>query len=136
MICVTKFIYKTKKIDFKISIKEGIFLEIDPHYLCQTVDNLIINALTFSKSGTIVIKLLLENNFVKFVITDQGKGIDKKQIYDVFTPFKMGCNTQSEGKGRGAGLALCKSVIEARNGEIKVKSNGKKGVIFWFLLPI
>ena len=125
-----------KKINFKLSITKEIFLEIDPHYICQTIDNLIINSITFSKNGTISIALLQEDNYVQFIIVDQGKGIGKKEIFDIFTPFKMGKNNQSKAKGRGAGLALCKAAIEAHRGEINAKGNGRKGATFCFALPV
>jgi len=75
-----------------------------------------------------------QKHTVIFTITDQGIGIPNKDLYDIFTPFKMGSNTESKAEGRGVGLALCKSVIEAHDGEIAVESK-HAGVIFRFVLP-
>ncbi|PCJ26134.1 MAG: hypothetical protein COA94_05595, partial [Rickettsiales bacterium] len=65
---------------------------------------------------------------------DEGKGIPKTEIYDIFTPFKMGSNTESKAEGRGVGLALCKSVIEAHDGEIEAESHAV-GALFRVCLP-
>jgi two-component system sensor histidine kinase KdpD len=48
----------------------------------------------------------------------------------------MGSNTESKAEGRGLGLALCKSVIEAHDGVIIAKSDGKKGATFEFILGL
>ena len=71
---------------------------------------------------------------VEFTITDNGIGIPKEDIYDIFTPFKMGSNTESKAEGRGVGLALCKAALEAHNGIITAKSDGKNGATFTFTL--
>ena len=68
------------------------------------------------------------------MIKDEGIGIPQKDIYDIFTPFKMGSNTESKAEGRGVGLALCKASIEAHGGVITVESKGGKGAVFKFVL--
>ena len=62
-------------------------------------------------------------------------GIPHTELYDIFTPFKMGSNSKSKAEGRGVGLALCKSAIETHGGVIQVHSKGK-GAMFKFVLPI
>ena len=122
-----------KKLDFEMKIEEEILIKVDPNYIRQTVDNLVINAINFSKEGIIKISLLRKKNIIEFVIKDEGMGIPQKDIYDIFTPFKMGSNTESKAEGRGVGLALCKAAIEAHGGIITVDSKGV-GAIFRFVL--
>jgi len=123
-----------KPVDFKLLIDPEIMISVDPNYLRQTIDNLVINAINFSKKGIIEIKAQNQKHSIIFTITDQGVGIPKNDLVDIFTPFKMGSNNISKAEGRGVGLALCKSVIEAHGGSIAVKSNGK-GATFRFVLP-
>jgi K+-sensing histidine kinase KdpD len=66
---------------------------------------------------------------------DQGKGIPKNELSDIFNPFKMGSNSESKASGRGVGLALCKSAVEAHGGSISADSNGEIGAILRFSLP-
>jgi Na+/proline symporter/signal transduction histidine kinase len=122
-----------KKINFEMKIEENIFIDVDPNYIRQTVDNLLINAINFSTEGVIKISVLRKNNMVEFMIIDQGIGIPQSELYDIFTPFKMGSNTESKAEGRGVGLALCKAAIEAHEGSISVESKGI-GALFRFVL--
>ena len=123
-----------KKIDFELKIQSKIFVSVDPNYIMQVVDNLVINAIKFSQKGKIIVKLLKQNNLIKFSIKDNGIGIPKEELYDIFTPFKMGSNTESKAEGRGVGLALCKAAIEAHQGSIAAQSDGKNGATFTFTL--
>lgn len=124
-----------KPINFKLMIDPEIMISVDPNYIRQAIDNLVINAINFSEEGTIIVKLEKQKNFVQFTITDQGIGIPKDDIFDIFTPFKMGSNTESKAEGRGIGLALCKSIVEAHDGKISASSKGT-GAIFSFVLPL
>ena len=130
----SKIYLDEKPIEFRLSIEPDMEISIDPDYMRQVIDNLVINAIKFSKEGDIEIKAQKQNKLIIFTITDQGIGIPKEEIYDIFTPFKMGSNAESKAEGRGVGLALCKSVIKAHDGEIRVESKGI-GARFRFVLP-
>jgi signal transduction histidine kinase len=128
-----KVYLENKKLDFKLEIQPEILISVDPNYLRQVVDNLVINAIKFSKEGVINIQLLKKKNIIEFTIKDKGIGIPQNDLYDIFTPFKMGSNTESKAEGRGVGLALCKAAIEAHGGMITVESKGA-GASFRFVL--
>ena len=123
-----------KALKFKLDVPDDLIVFADINYIRQMIDNLVINAINFSEQGTISISAEREEYFVDFVIKDEGKGIPKTEIYDIFTPFKMGSNTESKAEGRGVGLALCKSVIEAHDGEIEAESHAV-GALFRVCLP-
>jgi signal transduction histidine kinase len=132
-----KIYLQGKKIDFDMSIEPDILIAVDPNYIRQTVDNLVINAITYSQKGTIKVSLLHKgSNMVEFAIKDEGIGIPKEELFDIFTPFKMGIKTESKAEGRGVGLALCKAAIEAHDGAIKVESGGNIGAKFTFILSL
>lgn len=128
-------IYLTgKPIELKLNIEREVLISIDPNYIRQTVDNLIINAINFSKDGVIEVKLYKRDNFVIITVQDEGVGIPEEELFDIFTPFKMGSNTASKAEGRGVGLALCKSAVEAHHGTVKAESKGR-GALFTVKLP-
>jgi len=129
-----KIYLEEKKIDFVLEIQPNMMAVVDPNYMRQVIDNLVINSIKFSSEGVINIKLLQKKNYIEFTISDNGIGIPEKDLYDIFTPFKMGSNTESKAEGRGVGLALCKTAIEAHGGVIKAKSKGGKGAQFRFVL--
>jgi len=130
-----KIYLQGKRVDFEISIEPEMLALVDANYIRQVIDNLVINAITFSDKGLIKVKAVKKNKLIEFTIIDQGKGIPKMELYDIFTPFKMGTNTESKAEGRGVGLALCKSAIEAHGGLIKAESH-KDGAMFRFVLPL
>jgi signal transduction histidine kinase len=123
-----------KKINFVVKIHPEIFAALDPNYMRQVVDNLIINAIKFTKEGNIYVNLLKKKDLIEFTIQDNGIGIPKEEIYDIFTPFKMGSNAESKAEGRGVGLALCKAAIEAHDGDISAESIDGIGAKFTFRL--
>ena len=127
---------KNKKIDFDMSIQQNILIKIDPNYIRQVVDNLVINAIMFSKKGVIKITVHQIGNNMQFIIADQGQGIAKEELNDIFIPFKMSTQTESKAKGRGVGLALCKSAVEAHNGTVQAISNTSTGTTFIVELPL
>ena len=117
-----------------MQIEDNIFISVDPKYMRQTVDNLVINAINFSTKGVIRISVSRRRSAVEFMILDNGIGIPKEDLYDIFTPFKMGSNSESKAEGRGVGLALCKSAVEAHGGSISVESKNGVGAQFRFVL--
>ncbi len=131
-----KIYLQDKKINFELTIAPEVMIAVDPNYIRQTVDNLVINAISFSETGLIKVIVTKQDKKVIFTIIDQGKGIPPLELSDIFTPFKMGSNTESKAEGRGVGLALCKSAVEAHGGYIKAGSDGKLGATFRFVLPL
>ena len=129
-----KMYLEDKKIDFEMRIEEDVLIKVDPNYMRQTVDNLVINAINFSSEGVISISVLRKGKGVEFTISDNGIGIPREELYDIFTPFKMGSNTESKAEGRGVGLALCKAAVEAHGGSISAASKGGTGAQFRFVL--
>jgi signal transduction histidine kinase len=101
-----KIYLDNKKIDFVLKIDTEILISVDPNYMRQVVDNLLINSIKFSSEGIIRVELLKKKGLIEFKIKDNGIGIPKEELYDIFTPFKMGSNTQSKAEGRGIGLAM------------------------------
>ena len=97
----------------------------------------IVNAIQYCKQGTITIELKPEQNHtIVFSVKDEGIGIPKDELFEVFEPFTVSSNTKTPAGGRGIGLALSKKVIEAHNGQIWAKQNQDKGVTVAFTLTI
>lgn len=113
-----------------------ITIEADKHSIEQLLDNLIINAIQYCPAGEIIISVRINQaNEVEFSIKDEGIGIDKKELYDVFGVFVVSSRTKTPSGGRGIGLALCKKIVELHRGRIWVEQNPHKGVTFFFSLP-
>jgi signal transduction histidine kinase len=131
-----KLYLNDKELEFIAEIEPDIELNCDQHYITSTVDNLIINAIQYSKGGKITTKLIKIATNVEFSIQDEGIGIPKNELYDVFGAFVVSSKTHTPAGGRGVGLALCKKAIELHNGKIWAESDGNKGAVFKFTLPL
>lgn len=106
----------------------------------QVLTNIISNSLDFCPKDTGVIDIALtnENNQVKLTISDNGLGIEKEKLGNLFTKFYQADTTAiREHGGSGLGLAVCKGVIEGHGGKIWAESEGLgKGMKIHILLPI
>lgn len=110
----------------------NIYLNGDRLLLQMAVNNLIDNAIKYSgKEKKIEVQLKNENDEMKFLIKDEGKGIPDKEKDKIFTKFyRVGNLHTKEAKGTGLGLYLSKKIIEQHNGSIIVTDNQPQGSIF------
>jgi signal transduction histidine kinase len=111
-----------------------ILIEADKVRMMQVIDNLLSNALKFTKEGTI--SLSVESNDRRQAVVsvkDNGQGIDPSISPKLFTKFA----TKSEIGGTGLGLFISKNIIEAHGGKIWAENNtNEKGATFYFSLPL
>jgi signal transduction histidine kinase len=107
----------------------------------QVLMNLLINARqAMPNGGRITIRLShdAESNTVDLLVRDNGTGIpaDKlPHIFDSFFTTKSGPDASGKG-GTGLGLSMCRNVIEAHHGKIRVESTVGKGTAFTLKLPV
>ena len=97
--------------------KNTIMVSLNPALHSWTVENLVKNAIDAMKGrGRLAVEIMEENNLVKILVTDTGKGIPKNQFKKVFEP---GFTTKK--RGWGLGLSLTKRIVEEyHKGKIKV----------------
>lgn len=126
-----------KGLGFKIINELGSrLIKGDMDKIKQTIDNLVSNAVKFTPSGSIQIKLSKTGNSLEFSVTDTGIGVkesDKDIIFDRFRQSEVGLN-RSFG-GAGLGLAISKGIVEFMGGKIWFESTAGKGSTFAFLVP-
>jgi signal transduction histidine kinase len=108
----------------------------DPNRIAQVLDNLISNALKFSKpGGKISIEVHEHEREYEVIVGDQGKGIGPDDLDRIFGKFFQveEAATREQG-GTGLGLAICKGIIEAHRGKIWAESELGVGSRFHFTL--
>jgi signal transduction histidine kinase len=114
---------------------------VNGNQIQQILINLLINARqAMPGGGRILIKLLYdpESDTVDLVVRDNGCGIpaDKlPRIFDAFYTTKSGPDASGKG-GTGLGLSMCRDIIEAHHGRIRVDSSVGKGTAFTLKLPV
>jgi PAS domain S-box-containing protein len=128
----------SKNIRIETEIPENIIVFADKYMIETIVRNLISNAIKFSDAGgSIKIIAGAKDDFANVAVIDNGVGISKKNINDLFRideQFRRD-GTANE-KGTGLGLILCKEFIKKNNGTIMVESEEGKGSKFSFTIPL
>jgi signal transduction histidine kinase len=127
-----------KSIKTSVEIDENFLVLADRKMLQSVLQNLISNAIKFTKTGgEISISSSEESGFAFITVRDNGVGIQPDRIKDL---FKIDKQTSTEGtakeKGTGLGLILCKEFIEKCGGRITVSSQFGLGTDFKFSLPV
>ncbi len=121
-------------------LKPGIFCMCDSMRIEQVIHNLISNAIDFcpKENGKISIMLHAEGENAKIIVKDNGIGISKSKLDQIFVKFyQIDTSVTREHGGTGLGLVVCKGIIEAHGGKIWAESEGEnKGSEIHILLPL
>jgi len=114
---------------------------VNGNQIQQVLLNLLINARqAMPGGGRLWIKLHhdAENNMVDLVVRDNGSGIPADKLPRIFESFystKSGPDASGKG-GTGLGLSMCRDIIEAHHGRIRVDSTVGRGTAFTLKLPV
>jgi signal transduction histidine kinase len=106
----------------------------------QVLLNLIINARQAMQDGgtlTLTVRSNSDQGCGEISVRDSGCGIPPDKLNQLFTPFFTTKTADAQGQGgTGLGLALCKDVIEAHQGRIRVESAPGAGTVFTLKFPL
>ncbi len=134
-----KFKASEKNLKLEIQVEENFpeTLLMDPGKLTQILTNLIGNAIKFTNSGGILLRLSKEEEELKFAVIDTGVGIPPEKLEVIFDSFEQLDNLQSRKHGgTGLGLSISKKLVELQGGKVWVESEPGKGSAFIFTLPL
>lgn len=128
---------KSRSISIDKSLDYGIApFSLDSQRIGQVMNNLISNAIKFSKDGgRIVISSHLEGDNVKINVQDFGTGIENDKIPSLFKPFVQ-ADLKQRIKGTGLGLYISKAIIEEHGGTIELVSKIGEGTTVSFTIPV
>ena len=121
----------------KLNYNEPISINGDPDKLSRVFNNLIKNAISYSKEESeIVINLKKDNNNAIVEVINKGKQISKEKLSKIFEKFyRLDSARTSRTGGSGLGLAIAKDIVELHNGTIIAESNEEE-TTFRVTLPL
>ncbi len=134
-----RLLAKSKSMEFILEIPEDLpSIMMDPDRIDQVINNLITNAIKFSKpKGRVVLRAVPLEDSIAISVTDQGQGIPREEISKMFQYFGRTNVLPTAGeKSTGLGLAIAKRMVEAHGGKIGVESQPGQGSTFTFTLPL
>ena len=119
-----------------LSIQQLIYANIDRDFLQEILNNLIENAIKYTKAGGISVSVKADEHNVHIIVADTGIGIPRDELNHIFQKFYRVDNSDTrEIGGTGLGLALVKQRVELMNGKIWAESEQGKGSRFIVMLP-
>jgi signal transduction histidine kinase/CheY-like chemotaxis protein len=108
----------------------------DPVRLRQVLLNLVGNAVKFTQSGSVTVKVSFGGDLLRFAVADTGIGIPPEVGEDLFLPFTQVDSTSTRShEGTGLGLTISRQLVILLGGEIGFESMPGHGSTFWFTVP-
>jgi signal transduction histidine kinase len=130
---------KNKNQIISIDIEENLpQFSVDVVKICEVFDNMLSNAIKYTNpGGKIGVKCSKVENMIQFEFTDTGLGMTEE---DLKAAFQRGAKLSAKPTGgetsSGLGLWISKKIIEAHNGNIRIRSSLGVGTVFTIQLPI
>lgn len=149
--CVNEQRARLEELDITINvtiIPDSTKAFFDTDLISQVITNLLSNSIKFTPTNSTIciaisnipfdyLNISNKKNQLYFSIKDQGVGIPKNELNDIFVSFKQSSRTETGAGGTGLGLAISKDIIDAHGGEIWAMNNpDSNGAIFIFSIPV
>jgi len=127
-----------KQIEFLTSTEYDAIITTDEEKMLQVFSNLVQNSVDFvpASGGRIKITCSNKNSNVLFSVIDNGSGMPKGKLKNLFTKYyQIDTSITRKHGGTGLGLPICKGIIKGLGGKIWVESEEGKGTIIYFTIP-
>lgn len=125
-----------KNIELSVECVRELSVRYDKKWTEEAIFNVLDNAVKYTEcGGSIKVKAVCQEMFVKLIISDTGKGIAPLRQAQIFTRFYREPEVHQK-PGIGIGLYLTRKILELEGGYIEVRSEEGKGASFYLYLPL
>ncbi len=112
-------------------------IESDPHRIRQIANNLVINAIRYTESGSVGIEFVVSACTLSIIVRDTGPGLTSAQIPQIFKEFtQLDASRSRRYEGAGMGLAIVRGLVDLFGGTIATDSRLGEGTTFTVMLPV
>ncbi len=127
----------------KFAVEPNLSEQVKPIYadkeaVEEAIINLLSNSLKYSKDKKIIrLSTYVHIKFAVLLIEDEGIGISKENLENIFNPFfRIDSDEVQRTGGAGLGLSIVKHIMDSHNGKIEVQSEQGKGSRFALFFPL
>lgn len=107
----------------------------DPARVEQILNNLVSNAIKYSKGGEVIVDLWADRQWAYASVSDQGLGIAPEEQERIFEPYRRSPTVATTVPGVGLGLYVSRAIARAQGGNLEVRSEPGRGSTFTLRLP-
>ena len=132
-------LFDSQHVHLEMSIEDGLEILGEASQIERVVMNLLSNAFKHAPEHShIFLAAQAEDESVTISVRDEGPGIAEEQHARLFDRFFRAddARARKEGEGAGLGLAICKRIVDAHGGDIRLKSSPGEGATFFVQLPL
>ena len=134
-ILMLKYSARGKNVDIEFD-RQRVTAAVDRVQIQQVVMNLLKNAIDSvaknpTKDRSVAVCISANSQSIEIIVSDNGRGVSESELASLFDAFES-----SKVGGLGLGLATCKRIVEAHNGEIWYEPNKPRGASFHVKLPL
>jgi signal transduction histidine kinase len=130
---------RAKGLQVELQLPPGVqklYTFTDRELLRRVLDNLLGNAIRYTKTGTVVLRAEAWPDLLRVEVVDTGVGIDAAELQRIFEPFYQSGNpARDQRQGHGLGLAIVQRLAQLLGLQLRVHSVPGRGSCFGFQLP-
>ncbi|MBX9689827.1 MAG: HAMP domain-containing histidine kinase [Candidatus Obscuribacterales bacterium] len=130
-------LFETKNLSLSCQSQLDLLVPGNADEIHRALSNLLKNALNYTESGAVRLKIIRAGEHAEISVSDTGKGIPPESLARIFDRFyRVEKHRARSAGGSGLGLAIVKAIVERHGGSIKVKSKPAEGSTFIIELPL